>query len=103
MRTMNNGVRIELAKLWRENVRKIIGLMPFGQCDIAKEMGFTSQSFTHMLNNKDFHLTNLQFFSSMFVLKEMIVEADVKDFRIKEIAEEALHEIYLEYKENGIY
>lgn len=95
------GIRIELSKLWRRNVLKIMHVMHFTQVDLGIKCNHTRQAISNMLNRDDYHLTGIQFLGTIHALKEMIEESN-RDNRNKLLASEYLEEIQQEYLKKGL-
>lgn len=99
---MKKGIRLELAMLWRKNVKMIMDLMRFTQKDIASKIECSRPNVSYMLSNDDFHLTGIQFLGTLRCLHEMIEESDINEER-KAFARSYWEEIDQDYQDKGLF
>lgn len=93
----NNGVRTDLVKLWRKNIRLI--LMKLGETEtrLAEKCGITRQSMSNMLTRSDNRLTSFQFLGSMYAMEMLILE-----HKFNREVWELWNEVHREYCTNGL-
>lgn len=100
-----NGQKIcinkELYDLWLKNTKLILGITGYTQADLAKKCGISRQAISAIMNDRnECHITVIQYLATIFVLREMIEEAEI-DHRIKTVAMDFWRELNENSKKRG--
>ena len=96
------GIRVELSRIWRRNVIHILDRMDILHQELAERCGLKRSSITTMLTREDYHLTGIQFLATMYVIRQMIAEADLPNPDKRELLD-CLNEIENDYQANGLF